>query len=81
MPTLFTSGGADPVRVAEQIAVIAPFYAGLAYSAGAIAGAHDLLKRMFGNPRIQSENETVQTNENATGCDADEEERSAHDVN
>ena len=78
---LFTSGGVDPVRVAEQIAVIAPFYAGLAYSAGAMAGTHDLLKRIFGNPRIQSENEAVQTDENAASCAVDEKGKSAHEVN
>lgn len=40
-----------------QMFVVAPFYAGLAYSAGAVAGAHDLLRRIFGNPTVQPETE------------------------
>lgn len=61
MPT-FTAGfgGVDPIRVAEQINVVAPFYAGLAYSVGAFAATHDLLKKIFGSSGRQSETETTQ---------------------
>jgi hypothetical protein len=38
-------GGVDPVRVAQQVCVVAPFYAGLAYSIGALAERRNLLKR------------------------------------
>jgi len=50
VPT-FDFGDVDPIfsRVAQQMSVVAPFYAGLAYSAGAIAATHNLLKRIFGN--------------------------------
>ena len=40
-------GGVDPVRVAEQMFVIAPFYSGLAYSIGALAARHNVLKQFF----------------------------------
>jgi hypothetical protein len=82
MPT-FTPGfgGVDPVRVAEQLTVIAPFYSGLAYSAGAIVGAHDLLKRIFGNSRLEAEAEPIQTGENATTSVADEQEKPATELN
>jgi hypothetical protein len=81
MPT-FTSGfgGVDPIRVAEQIDVVAPFYAGLAYSAGAIVETHNLLKRIFGNSRIQPETETTQMEENAEGRVVNEHENPAREI-
>jgi hypothetical protein len=82
MPTLALGfGGVDPIRVAEQIQVVAPFYAGLAYSAGAIAETHDLLKRIFGNSRIQPETETTQMEENAEGRLVNEHENPAREIN
>jgi hypothetical protein len=59
MPRFFIPGfgGVDPIRAATQMFVVAPFYSGLAYSAGAIAGAHDLLQRIFGNLPVQPETE------------------------
>ena len=42
--------GDDPVRVVQQMFVVAPFYAGLAYSVGALAARHDLVKKIFGRP-------------------------------
>ena len=61
--------------------MIAPFYSGLGYSAGAIAGAHDFLKKIFGNSRMEPETEAVQADENATSCVADEQEKPAHELN
>lgn len=40
--------GGDPVRVARQAAVIAPFYAGVAYSVASLAARHDVLRKFFG---------------------------------
>jgi hypothetical protein len=40
--------GVDPVRVAQQMTVVAPFYSGLAYSIGALAAKHDLLGKIVG---------------------------------
>ena len=81
MPT-FTPGfgGVDPIRVAEQIDFVAPFYAGLAYSAGAVAETHDLVKRIFVNSRIQPETETIQMEENAEGRVVKEKEKPAHEL-
>ena len=56
-------GGVDPIRVAQQMTVVAPFCAGLASSAGAIAARYDLLKKIFGNSRMQNEPETIATEE------------------
>jgi hypothetical protein len=59
MPTFF--GGGDPVRVTEQIDVVAPFYAGVAYSIGALAATHNLLERFFGHSRsVQTEPELAE---------------------
>ena len=51
-------GGVDVVRLAQQMLVVAPFYAGLAYSIGALAAKHDLLKKTFRHfPSMQPEDE------------------------
>jgi len=49
MPTFRDLRGADPIRVAAQMFVVAPFYAGLAYSIGALAVRRNLLKKLFGH--------------------------------
>jgi hypothetical protein len=44
-------GGVDPIRVAQQMSVVAPFYSGLAYSIGALAARLNLPQRIFaGSP-------------------------------
>jgi hypothetical protein len=77
MPTFF--GGDDPIRVLEQLDVVAPFYAGLAYSVGAFAATHDLFKRVFGNPPMPSDTTTTQTEEHAEARAVDEQEEVAHE--
>lgn len=67
MPTLAASFGVDPIRVVDQIDVVAPFYSGLAYSAGALAATHDLFQRTFGNSSTQSAIEMTQTEEHIEG--------------
>ncbi len=68
MPTFRDFSGADPIRVAAQVFVVAPFYAGLAYSIGALAGSHNLLKKLFGHsPSMQPEPEITQARDNADG--------------
>jgi hypothetical protein len=80
-PTFTPSfGGVDPVRVALQISVVAPFYAGLAYSAGAIAARHDLLKRIFGSSPVQPEPEGTQTERHTEDSAADESEKPVHEL-
>jgi hypothetical protein len=39
--------GGDPIRVLAQMIVTAPFYAGIAYSLGALASRCDLLTKLF----------------------------------
>ncbi|MFZ1142066.1 MAG: hypothetical protein WAN76_23035 [Candidatus Sulfotelmatobacter sp.] len=56
----FTHGfvAGDLIRVVQQMVVVAPFYAGLAYSIGALAARHDIVKKLFGrSPRVQPESE------------------------
>jgi hypothetical protein len=47
MPTWANPLASDPSRVAAQIFVTAPFYAGVAYSVGAFLSKHQLLIRLF----------------------------------
>lgn len=54
--------------------MVAPFYAGLAYRAGAFAESHALVKRFFGNSRMQPEIGATQIEENAEGRVVDEHE-------
>jgi hypothetical protein len=67
MPT-FTPGfgGVDLVRVAQQVTVIAPFYAGLAYSAGALAAGHSVWQQLSGHASgVQPESEIDADGENS----------------
>jgi hypothetical protein len=47
MPTWANPLASDPVRVAAQMFVTAPFYAGVAYSLGALLSMHELLTKLF----------------------------------
>jgi hypothetical protein len=53
--------GVDPIRVAVQMTVVAPFYSGLAYSVGALAGKRKLLDRVFRQSPTQDEPEGMDT--------------------
>lgn len=60
--------GVDLGRLVLQMFVVAPFYAGLAYSIGALAERHNLLKRPFEHsPTMQPETEITQTESNPNG--------------
>jgi hypothetical protein len=67
MPTFTLGfGGVDPVRVAQQVTVIAPFYAGLAYSIGALAARHNVLQQLSGHaPGVQPESKIDADGENS----------------
>ena len=47
MPTRHNPLASDPVRVWAQMSVTAPFYAGIAYSLGALVSKHQLLTKLF----------------------------------
>jgi hypothetical protein len=47
MPTWANPLVSDPTRVAAQMFVTAPFYAGVAYSVGALIAKHELLTKLF----------------------------------
>jgi hypothetical protein len=46
MPTWANPLASDPVRVWAQMSITGPFYAGLAYSLGALASKHQLLTKL-----------------------------------
>jgi hypothetical protein len=47
MPTLSNPLASDPVRVWAQMSITAPFYAGVAYSLGALMSKYRLLTKLF----------------------------------
>lgn len=60
MPTFAPDfGGVDPIRAAEQLLAVAPFYASLAYTAGALAAGYDLWTRAFAVHTMPAEAEST----------------------
>jgi hypothetical protein len=81
MPTFQDLRGADPIRLAAQLFVVAPFYAGLAYSIGARAERHNLLKKLFGHPpTLQPDLEISQTEKMPEECIENETEKTVHEL-
>lgn len=72
-------GGVDPIRVAEQMTVVAPFYAGLAYTAGALAGTRNLLDRFFRRSPMQADAQGLETEEHSQ--QPKESEKPVHELN
>jgi hypothetical protein len=46
MPTFTDLRGSDPIRLVQQMTVVAPFYSGVAYSIGALLESHKMLERI-----------------------------------
>lgn len=61
MPWSF--GDPDFVRIALQMTAVAPFYSGLAYTAGALAGTRHVLLRVFSRPTMALEPEMNRTHD------------------
>jgi hypothetical protein len=49
MPTFRDFRSSDPVRVVQQMLVVAPFYSGVAYSAGALFSRRKIFDKLVGN--------------------------------
>jgi len=47
MPTFLNPVASDPVQVLAQITITAPFYAGVAYSLGALAAKYRIVETLF----------------------------------
>ena len=47
MPTFTDLRGSDPIRLVQQMTVVAPFYSGVAYSIGALLEDHKMLERII----------------------------------
>src|SRR6202453_370603 len=48
MPTFTDLRGSDPIRLVQQMAVVEPFYSGVAYSIGALLENHKIFERVIG---------------------------------
>jgi len=70
-------GGVDPIRVALQMTVVAPFYSGLAYSVGALAGKHALLEQIF-RPTPHVEPDAIEAQQPEY---QEESEKPVHEIN
>jgi hypothetical protein len=46
-PTFTDLRGSDPIRLVQQMTVVAPFYSGVAYSIGALLEDHKMLERII----------------------------------
>jgi hypothetical protein len=46
-PTFTDLRGSDPIRLVQQMTVVAPFYSGVAYSIGALLESHKMLERII----------------------------------
>jgi len=69
MPTFQDLRGSDPVRVALQMTVVAPFYSGVAYSIAALCAKHHLWRRLkAGSVAMESEPEPSQSSD-AVSCE------------
>jgi len=53
MPTFAQLLAGDPVRLAQQLTVTAPFYAGIAYSLGALFHRYGILTKLFIFERLE----------------------------
>jgi hypothetical protein len=49
MPTMDNPTASDPVRALAQLMITAPFYAGVAYSAGAVVAKQNLHRKILGS--------------------------------
>lgn len=63
MPTFYADRGADPIRVAAQLAFVSPFYSGVAYSIGALTEKSNLLRRIAENVAREPEPEVIEPEE------------------
>lgn len=72
-------GRVDPVRVARQMFAVAPFYSGLAYSAGALVATHNLLREILPHPPVETQSETNEA-EDSEASFPDESEKPAHEL-
>jgi hypothetical protein len=59
MPTIANPTATDPFRALAQIIITAPFYAGVAYSLGALASKRKLLESLFGSRGSQQERDAA----------------------
>ncbi len=61
MPTFSNPLASDPVRVLAQLAITAPFYAGVAYAIGALIAKYKLPQKLFEFRHAQDEEQSAAT--------------------
>jgi hypothetical protein len=53
MPTLANLATSDPIRLLRQMTITGPFYAGIAYSAGALSHRYGIVAKLFSFERLE----------------------------
>jgi hypothetical protein len=76
-PTFTDLRGSDPIRVVQQMMVVAPFYSGVAYSIGALLENHRILERFISSIFAEPEPEVFGAEDSV----ADVSETPLHDGN
>lgn len=78
-PTFSDLRGSDPVRLVQQMTVVAPFYSGVAYSIGALLKNHNVLERIIGSLSREPEPEVFGAEEAGVESAVDGNEQPAHE--
>jgi hypothetical protein len=78
MPNLYDFRGSDPVRVAAQMTVVAPFYSGIAYSVGALIEKRKVMERIVRSVLREPEPEVFEPEEAGVEWISDSNEQTVH---
>jgi hypothetical protein len=78
-PTFSDLRGSDPVRLVQQMAAVAPFYSGVAYSLGALLKNHNVLERIIGSLSREPKPEVSGAEEEGVESAVDGNEQPAHE--
>jgi len=80
-PTFSDLRGSDPIRLLQQMTVVAPFYSGVAYSVGALVKSHKMLERIIRRLLAEPEPEVFGPEEAGAESAVDANEQPVHEGN
>jgi hypothetical protein len=78
-PTFSDLRGSDPIRVLQQMTVVAPFYSGVAYSAGAFVKSHKMLERIIASIFAEPEPEVFGAEQGGVESSEDANKQPVHE--
>lgn len=80
-PTFTDLRGSDPIRLVQQLWVVAPFYSGVAYSIGALLESHKMVERIIRSIFAEPEPEVFGAEQGGVESAADANEQPVHEGN